>query len=69
MANDPYAFSGKQPAPLSDADLETLRKRAWQEQGILIVSPHDPRLSFFDKALLSQVGNRLYAESESNENQ
>lgn len=54
------------PAPwqnqssLSEEEMETLRKRAWQEQRILIVSPFDKRLAFFDKTRLCEIGNRFY---------
>ena len=54
------------PAPwqtqssLSEEEMETLRKRAWREQRILIVSPFDKRLAFFDKTRLCEIGNRFY---------
>lgn len=47
---------------LSEDELETLRKRAWQEQGILVVSPLDDRLTFFDRTRLCEIGNRFYGQ-------
>jgi hypothetical protein len=48
---------------LSEDELETLRKRAWREQGILIVSPYDDRLQFFDRTRLCEIGNRFYGQN------
>lgn len=47
---------------LSEEELETLRRRAWQEQNILIVSPFDERLVFFDRTRLCEIGNQLYGK-------
>jgi len=48
---------------LSEEELEALRKRAWKEQRILIVSPFDDRLQFFDRTRLCEIGNRFYGQN------
>ncbi len=47
---------------LSEHELGTLRRRAWQEQGILIVSPSDDRLQSSEQIVLCEVGSRLYGD-------
>jgi len=49
-------------SPLSEQELDELRKRAWLEQGILIVSASDKRLRSFEKAGLCRIGARLYCD-------
>lgn len=49
---------------LSEEELEILRKRAWKEQRVLIVSPFDERLTFFDKTRLCEIGNRFYGQNK-----
>lgn len=56
-------------ASFSDDEMETLRIRAWREQRILIVSPNDERLQFFDRTRLCEIGNRFYGCEANDENQ
>ena len=45
---------------LSEVELEDLRKRAWHEQGLLIVDPSDPKLLKKETFTLFDIGIRLY---------
>ena len=46
----------------SEHELLTLRKRAWLEQGILIISPADDRLSTSEQIVLCKIGSRLHED-------
>ena len=48
------------PSGLSREEIATLRRRAWIEQGILIVSPRDHRLTRSETIQLNQLADRLY---------
>ena len=45
---------------LSDDELATLRRRAWTEQGLLIVSLCDRKLTQNEASLLRAIAERLY---------
>lgn len=48
-----------QPLPM---DTEAIKAAAWNEQGILIVSINDDRISWTDAEFLKQIGRRIYGE-------
>ena len=48
-----------QPVP---TDVEKIKREGWLEQGILVVSVNDPRLVFYDREAITQIGNRFYGE-------
>lgn len=50
---------------LSDEELAALRSKAWRRQGLLIVSPSDPRLNFCEANMVRRVAERLYGEDSS----
>ncbi len=50
------------PAPYDHEEIAALRRRAWAEQGLLIVSPSDRRLSEIDKRRLVRIAEALYGE-------
>lgn len=41
-------------------DIEQVKKRGWQKQGILVVSAYDARLDFTERQLIRRLGKRLY---------
>ena len=41
-------------------DKETIKRRGWQEEGILVVALDDPRLDMIGREFIRQVGRRLY---------
>lgn len=51
-------------SPFNEEELDSLRLRAWREQGILITAVSDERLSPKEKVNLCQIGSRLYGEED-----
>lgn len=51
---------------LNKDEIAILRKRAWLEQGILIVPCIDQALSSGEKVLLCKIAKRLYGTPEEN---
>lgn len=47
-------------SPFSDDEIAALRKRAWVEQGLLIIRPSDPKLTIREVQVLLEIGQRLY---------
>ena len=47
-------------SPLTPEEMETLRRRAWHEQGVLIVSPSYKDLTSPERIILCEIGERLY---------
>lgn len=61
--------TGHKPAPprcalaslmAQDRDIEAIKRRAWQEDGILVVSIGDPMLDTADAYFVQQIGNRKF---------
>lgn len=55
------------PAPLRSSfrstppyDKESVKRAGWHEQGILVVSLDDTRLSWLEREMLRQIGARFY---------
>lgn len=40
--------------------LECVKRDGWQEQGLLAVSLDDPRLTWVERELVKQLGEKLY---------
>lgn len=49
-------------APYSSEEIEALRKRAWDEQGVLIVSVSEPLLCIEERNWIISIGERLYGD-------
>jgi hypothetical protein len=66
---DPLSYHcplGRRPASdRSPEDLERIKSDGWKDLGILVISVDDPRLSWVDKELIRQIGNRLYNAKKS----
>jgi len=41
---------------------EEVKREGWREQGLLVVSPADPRLTWPERELIRQLGGKLYGE-------
>ena len=41
-------------------DPELVKREGWREQGLLVVSPTDPRLTWPERELVRQLGEKLY---------
>ena len=39
---------------------EEVKREGWREQGVLVVSPADPRLTWPERELVRQLGEKLY---------
>lgn len=42
---------------------EEIKRDGWREQTILVVSPNDPRLTWPERELVRQLGEKLYGET------
>lgn len=45
-------------------DPERVKREGWREQGLLAVSVDDHRLTWPERALLEQLGDRLYGKRD-----
>lgn len=41
-------------------DLEKVKKEGWNREGILVVKIDDDRLSWPEKEIIKQIGNKIY---------
>jgi len=57
----PNGFGGERRPP------EDIKRNGWREQGVLVVSPEDERLSWPERELVRQLGEKLYGRRESTE--
>ena len=48
--------------PKDKPDPEFVKKQGWKEQHILVISPEDDRLDWYEQQLLRNIGNRLYGD-------
>ena len=49
-------------SPLSPEEIATLRKQAWHQQHLLILSIDDPQLVQLERKVLIDIGNRIYGK-------
>ena len=55
---EPRSYLGRyQPNPI---DPEAEKRRGWRAHGLLVVSERDPRLTWPERALVKQLGAKLY---------
>ena len=52
----PRGFGG------SRRDPDTVKREGWHEQGVLVVSAEDPRLTWPERELVRQLGRKLYGD-------
>lgn len=57
----PQGFGGERRPP------EDIKRNGWREQGVLVVSPEDERLSWPERELVRQLGEKLYGRRASTE--
>jgi hypothetical protein len=41
-------------------DYEKIKKQGWEQNGILVINVDDERLSWPEKEIIKQIGNRIY---------
>ncbi|GIX11781.1 hypothetical protein [Elioraea sp.] len=46
---------------------EEIKREGWREQGLLVVSAEDQRLTWPERELIRQLGERLYGRRASHE--
>ena len=64
MPRQPYSSLGKlQPKKM---DIDHVKRKGWQKDGILVIDINNPKLSWPDRELLKQIGNRFYGQSKIN---
>ena len=52
-----FSYSrGKRPDP------EVIKRDGWQDLGILVISPSDSRLTWPERELVRQLGEKLYGQ-------
>ena len=59
----PRGFGGQRRDP------EQVKRDGWRDQNILVVSPEDQRLTWPERELVRQLGERLYGKRQSAEAQ
>ncbi len=57
----PRGFGGQRPPP------EEVKRAGWQDQGVLVVSADDQRLTWPERELVRQLGDRLYGAAPARE--
>ncbi|MDE2029185.1 MAG: hypothetical protein KGI97_01335 [Alphaproteobacteria bacterium] len=58
MRSFPYSCGGER------TPVEDIKRDGWREQGILVVSIADSRLTWPEKELLCQIGEKLYGKTD-----
>jgi hypothetical protein len=51
----------RQPKPM---DVEGIKKNGWQDQSVLVINANDPRLTWPERELVKQLGEKLYGSKE-----
>lgn len=57
----PKGYGGVRQAP------EHLKRDGWHQQNILVVSPDDDRLTWPERELIRQIGEKLYGKRDARE--
>jgi hypothetical protein len=55
----PRGYGGERRPP------EDIKREGWRDQGVLVVSDADPRLSWPERELVRQLGTKLYGQRKS----
>lgn len=53
----PRGYGGERRSP------DDVKRDGWRDMGVLAVSPADPRLSWPERELIRQLGEKLYGPS------
>ena len=54
----PRGYGGKRRSP------EELKREGWREQGLLVVAANDDRLSWPERQLIRELGEKLYGSKQ-----
>ncbi len=61
MRHFPKGFGGERTPP------EDIKRAGWRDQGVLVVSEADQRLTWPERELVRQLGRKLYGARSSQE--
>lgn len=56
-SSPPRRMMGRSPEP---SETEAIKRYGWRDQGVLVVSADDHRLTWPERELVRQIGSRLY---------
>jgi len=45
-------------------DKDAIKRKAWQEEGILVIDVNDPTLSMLDQGFVKGIGNKRYGSKK-----
>lgn len=57
----PRGYGGHRRSP------EQVKRDGWREQGVLVISTADPRLTWPERELVRQLGEKLYGDGSAKE--
>lgn len=59
MSWTPRGFGGERPDP------ENIKREGWNSQGVLVVRQDDDRLTWPEREMIRQLGEKLYGKRQS----
>jgi hypothetical protein len=57
MRWSPYGYGGERRPP------EQVKRDGWREQGVLVIAENDDRLTWPEREMIRQLGEKLYGDN------
>jgi len=57
MRWSPYGYGGERRPP------EQVKREGWREQGVLVIAENDDRLTWPEREMIRQLGDKLYGDN------
>ena len=57
MRWSPYGYGGERRPP------EQVKREGWREQGVLVIAENDHRLTWPEREMIRQLGDKLYGDN------
>ena len=57
MRWSPYGYGGERRPP------EQVKREGWREQGVLVIAENDNRLTWPEREMIRQLGEKLYGDN------
>ena len=57
MRWSPYGYGGERRPP------EQVNREGWREQGVLVIAENDHRLTWPEREMIRQLGEKLYGDN------
>ena len=57
MRWSPYGYGGERRPP------EQVKREGWREQGVLVIAKNDHRLTWPEREMIRQLGEKLYGDN------